>query len=166
MGNGTNNIISMLHHFLVTHTFEEAHLHVDNCLDHNKNCYVPCMAYLVWPEQIHHPVLPDRGTHQVFARLVWCFSLLKQAYKWTRIGCLDDIVWVVKSLAAVNHAQLVGTQNGKVLVPTYDWATFFDQPFQQLALKGIKSMHHMTFTSSKLGYVIVKDSVDAPERSC
>ena len=47
---------------------------------------------------------------------------------------------------------------------TYDWATFFDQPFQQRALKGIKSMHHMTFTSSKPGYVIVKDSVDAPER--
>ena len=94
----------------------------------------------------------------------WCFGLLKQAYRRTRIGCLDDIVRVVESSAAVNHAQLVGTQDGKVLVPTYDWATFFDQPFRQRALKGIKSLHHMTFTSSKPGYVIVKESVDAPER--
>ena len=71
---------------------------------------------------------------------------------------------VVETSAAVNHAQLVGTQDGKVLVPTYDWATFFDQPFRQQALKGIKSMHHLTFTDSRRGYVIVKDSVDAPER--
>ena len=51
--------------------------------------------------------------------------------------------------AVVNHAQLVGTQDGKVIVPTYDWATFFDQPLRQRALKDIKSMHHLTLTSTK-----------------
>jgi hypothetical protein len=90
--------------------------------------------------------------------------LFKQAYRRTRIGCLDDIVRVVESSATVNHAQLVGTQDGKVVVPTYDWASFFDEPFRQRALKGIKSMHHLTFTHSKPGYVIVKDSVDSLER--
>jgi hypothetical protein len=94
----------------------------------------------------------------------WCFGLFKKAYRCTRIGCLDDIVRVVESSATVNHAQLVGTQDGKVVVPTYDWASFFDEPFRQRALKGIKSMHHLTFTRSKPGYVIVKDSVDSPER--
>ena len=94
----------------------------------------------------------------------WCFGLFKQTYRRTRIGCLDDIVRVVETSAAVNHAQLVGTQDGKVLIPTYNWATFFDRPFRQRALKGIKSMHHLTFTDSRRGYVIVKDSVDAPER--
>ena len=94
----------------------------------------------------------------------WCFGLFKQAYRRARIGCLDDIIQVVESSAAVNHAQLVGTQDGKLVVPTYDWASFFDEPFRQRALKGIKLMHHLTFTHSKPGYMIVKDSVDSPER--
>ena len=89
----------------------------------------------------------------------WYFGLFKQAYRWIRIGCLDNIVWVVESSAAVNHAQLIGTHDGKVIVPTYDWASFFDEPFRQRALKGIKSIHHLM---SKPGYVIVKDSVDSP----
>ena len=41
------------------------------------------------------------------------------------------IVQVVESSADVNHAQLVATQDGKVIVPTYDWASFFDEPFRQ-----------------------------------
>ena len=64
----------------------------------------------------------------------------------------------------VNHAQLVGTQDGHVLVPTYDWSEFFDAPFRQSALSGIKAMHHLTFTHLKPGTVIVKDSVTSPER--
>ena len=62
----------------------------------------------------------------------WCFSPFKQQYRRTRIGSLDDTVRLVESSAVVNHAQLIGTQDGKVLIPTYDWATFFDQPFRQL----------------------------------
>ena len=94
----------------------------------------------------------------------WCFGLFKQAFRRTKIGCLDDIVRVVESSAVVNHAQLVGTQDGEVLVPTYDWAKFFDAPYRQSALKGIKAMHHLTFTHTKPGCVIVKDSVTSPER--
>ena len=94
----------------------------------------------------------------------WCFGLFKQAFRRTKIGCLDDIAKVVESSAVVNHAQLVGTQDGQVLVPTYDWAQFFDGPFRQSALKGIKAMHHLTFTHLKPGTVIVKDSVTSPER--
>ena len=69
-------------------------------------------------------------------------------------------------LSVENHigATLIGTQDGEVIVPTYDWANFFDHPYRQRALKGIKSMHHLTFTDSKPGYVIVKGSVDSPER--
>ena len=139
----------MLHHFLATHNFGEAHhLHADNCSGQNKKHYV--MQYLAWR------VLSGLNKSITLSFLIvghtkfspdWCFGLLKQAYRRTRIGCLDDIVRVVESSSAVNHAQLVGTQDSKVLVPTYDWATFFDQPFRQRALKVIKSLHHMTFTS-------------------
>ena len=62
----------------------------------------------------------------------------------------------------VNHVQLVGRQDGTVLVPTYNWAEFFVSPFRQKALKGIKAMHHLTFTDAKPG--VVKDSVNSPER--
>ena len=40
-----------------------------------------------------------------------CFGLLKQRFRRTKVDCLDDIVRVVESSAAINHAQLVGTQS-------------------------------------------------------
>ena len=64
--------------------------------------------------------------------------------------------------AVVNHAQLVGTPS---LVPTYDWADFFDCPFRQRALKGIKAIHHLRFADTNPGYVFVKDNVDSLERT-
>ena len=94
----------------------------------------------------------------------WCFGLFKQAFRRTKIGCLDDIARVVEESAVVNHAQLVGRQDGTVVVPTYDWAKFFNTPFRQAALKGIKSMHHLTFSDTKPGLAIVKDTVNSPER--
>ena len=85
-------------------------------------------------------------------------------FRRTKTGCLDDIVKVVKSSAVVNHAQLVGTQDGQVIVPTYNWAQYFNNPFRQTALKGIKGMHHLTFFHLKPGTATVKDSVTSPER--
>ena len=121
-GKGANNIISMLHHFLQTHNLGETqlHLHADNCSGQNKNRFV--MQYLAWRVLVglnetitlsflvvgHTKFSPD-----------WCFGLFKQAYRRAKIGCLEDIVKVVESSAVVNHAQLVGTQDGKVVVPTY-----------------------------------------------
>ena len=47
-GKGANSIISMVHHFLATHSLGEVnlHLHADNCSGQNKNRYV--MQYLAW----------------------------------------------------------------------------------------------------------------------
>ena len=69
----------------------------------------------------------------------WCFGLFKQAYRRTKIGCLDDIVRVVEKSAEVNHTQLIGTQDGRVLVPMYDWAEFFLCPLSITSTKGYKS---------------------------
>ena len=158
----------MLHHFLETHNLGEAelHLHADNCSGQNKNRFV--MQYLAWRVLVG---LNDRITlsflvvgHTKFSP-DWCFGLFKQAYRRAKIGCLEDIVKVVESSAVVNHAQLVGTQYGQVVVPTYDWAHFFDTPFKQTALKGIKAMHHLTFSRHEPGVVVVKDSVTSPERA-
>ena len=54
----------------------------------------------------------------------WCFGLLKQAYRRTKVGCLDDIVRLVESSAVVNNAQLVGREDGTVIVHQYNWAEF------------------------------------------
>ena len=56
----------------------------------------------------------------------WCFGLLKQRFRFrrTKVNCLDDIVRVVESSAAINHAPLVGTQSGETVVPTFNWAEF------------------------------------------
>ena len=64
----------------------------------------------------------------------WAFRLLKQRFRKTRVDCLDDLVRVVEGSAEVNHAQLVATQAGEVMVPTYDWAGFLETPFKQTAL--------------------------------
>ena len=114
-----------------------------------------------WPQQEDHTIL--LVGHTKFSP-DWCFRLFKQAFRRAKVGCLDDIAKVVERSAVVNHAQLVGTQDGEVLVPTYDWAQFFDAHFKQSALKGIKAMHHLTFSHLKPGIVTVKDSVTCPER--
>lgn len=157
----------MLHHYLETHSFGEMnlHIHCDNCSGQNKNRFM--MQYMAWRVMVglnkkitvsflivgHTKFSPD-----------WCFGLFKQTFRRKNIGCLDDIVQAVESSATVNHAQLVGTQDGEVLVPTYNWAEFFDAPYRQSALKGIKALHHFTFTHQKPGCVIVKNSTTSPER--
>ena len=59
----------------------------------------------------------------------WCFGLLKQRYRRTFASCLQDIADAVNASADVNIAQLAGTQDGEVIVPTYDWAQFLGEHF-------------------------------------
>jgi len=154
VGKGANAIISMLHHFFCTYGLGEtvAHLHADNCSGQNKNCYM--MYYLMWRvltkqhQEItisflpvgHTKFFPDAG-----------FGMLKHQFKRTKVGCLEDIVQVVKKSATINHCQLVGNQSGEVLVPTYDWADFFVEHTIKKALSGIKK-----FTTSDSVLVLLE----------
>ena len=69
------------------------------------------------------------------------------------------MVDVVNNSADVNIAQLVGTQDGKVLVPTYSWASFLGEHFRKLPQ--IKSYHHFQFLASKPGVVTLKKFSDS-----
>ena len=97
-GKGGNTIISLLHHFLATHGFGEVsvHFHADNCCGQNKNRFL--MYYLMWKirvglhQEIKISFLPVG--HTKFSP-DWCF--MKQQYRKTNIGCLDDIVAAVNS---------------------------------------------------------------------
>jgi len=95
----------------------------------------------------------------------WCFGLLKRKYRKMRIGCLDDIHKAVHDSGSPNIAQLVGSQNGEIIVPMYKWSEHFEDVTIKTALKGISRMHHFHFTSSAPGKVFVKDTLDDQERS-
>ena len=66
----------------------------------------------------HTKLLPD-----------WCFGLWKQKYRRTYVSSLQGMV---NTSAYVNVAQVLGTQDGEVVVPTYDWAFFLGAHFQKV----------------------------------
>ena len=91
----------------------------------------------------------------------WCFGLLKKKFRRSVVNCLDDLVSVVETSAEVNVAQLVGTQSGEVIVPTYNWSEYFKKTTKRIP--GIKKYHHFTFRSSNPGKVFVKETVTSEE---
>ena len=60
----------------------------------------------------------------------WCFGFLKQRYRHTSVSSLEDIATVVTQSADV--VKLVGTKNGAVQVPVYNWVQFFSGWFQKV----------------------------------
>lgn len=89
----------------------------------------------------------------------WCFGLLKQKFRRTFVSSLDDLEQVVNTSADCNYAQLVGTQDGEVVVPMYSWSTHFEQHFRKLP--GIKKYQHYTFSSLQPGKVTFKEYSDS-----
>ena len=138
------------------------HLHTDNCGGQNKNRHM--MHYLMWRvltklhDEItisflpvgHTKFFPDAG-----------FGMLKRKFRVTNVGCLSDVANIVDQSATMNCSQLVGDQDGNVIVPSYDWITFFEDHAIKSALKGIKSFSHFRFISSKPGTVLIRKSCDA-----
>ena len=68
---------------------------------------------------------------------------------------------MVNNSANATVAQLAGTQEGEVLVPSYNWAALFAPHFRKL--KNIKSYHHFYFDSSIPGVVHFKAASDSKE---
>ena len=55
---------------------------------------------------------------------------------------LDDIANIVTCSSVVNAPQLVGTLDGDLLVPSYNWLEFFEHHVIKIALKGITKLQH------------------------
>ena len=151
----------MLHHFFAFHGLSEksVHLHCDNCCGQNKNRFL--MFYMMYRilcglhDDIKISFLPVG--HTKFSP-DWCFGLLKRHFRRTKVGCLDDIVRVVNESASPNVAQLVGSQQGDVIVPMYNWSSYFENITVKTALKGITQMHHFHFSRSHPGKVKVRNN--------
>ena len=91
----------------------------------------------------------------------WCFDLLKQSFRLTKVGSIDSIAGVVDRSAEVNVSQLVGTLEGETLVQTYRWDDYFSSYMRKLV--GIKKYHHCQFTIDSPGVVFVKEFSDSDE---
>ena len=80
------------------------------------------------------------------------------------MGGLSDLADVVNKSAVVNIAQLTGLDNGSVMVPTYDWQSYFSAIFTKL--KGIfKNFTTYGLNQTSPGTVFVRDKADSPEVS-
>lgn len=93
----------------------------------------------------------------------WAFGLLKQKFRKTVVGCLEDLVNVVNRSASVNVAQLVGKEDGTTFVRQYNWSDYFNTYYKRQAFDGIKAFHHLVFEENKPGQVIVRHVSDGEE---
>ena len=164
-GKGANAVISQLHYFFENHGLgeKEVYLHADNCTGQNKNS---CMVqYLTWR------VMTQRHSKITLSFLVvghtkfspdWCFGLLKRKYRHTYVGSLKSISKVVNESANCNLAQLVSREDGSIVVPRYNWTSFFATRFRKVS--GIKQFYHLRFDSSHPGTVYIKEHVDTAEQ--
>jgi hypothetical protein len=151
-GKAANNIISKLHHFFATHGSgeEDLHLHADNCTGQNKNNAM--VHYLAWRvvTGLHRNITLSFLVvgHTKFAP-DWCFGLFKKRFRLTKIGTLADIAKAVDDSAKVNVPQLCGTEEGKVVVPTYDWKNEFSSH-----LKNVPQLKTTIFASQVISPVL------------
>ena len=165
-GKGANSTISLVHYFFKNFGLGEtnAYIHADNCAGQNKNNYF--LWYYAWRVIVglHWSILYSFlvAGHTKFSP-DWCFGLAKQAVRKTFISDLFELAHTIdnSTVTGVNVSQLCGLHDGSVLVPTYDWASFFDKYFKKLP--GVKQYHHFRFSNDSPGRVFCKRYVDSEE---
>ena len=151
IGKDANTIISFLDHYLTKYIkwIPVLNIHADNCVGQNKNRFV--IMYLMWRvitqrnNKIHLGFMV--AGHTKFACDA-CFGLLKKVTKKTFISSVTDIAeCVVTSTekSMTNLAELVGLENGKLLVQYYDWKTYLESFF--VTIPNITKYHHFDFSA-------------------
>ena len=151
----------MLHHFFANHGFGETHarLHADNCTGQSKNRFM--MYYLAWRvlASLHDEIILSflLVGHTKFAPDC-CFSLAKQCFRRTNVSNFADVANTVSLSSVVNVPQLLGSLDGTLYVPTYNWSEFFEDRMTKTSLKGILQLQHFHFTATHPGTVFVKTS--------
>lgn len=101
----------------------------DNCVGQNKNNTV--LQYLLW--RVVHGLHETISLNFLIVGHIkfapdWAFGLVKQSYRRKMVSCLEEIVDVVQSstLTGVNIPQLVGREDGEVIVKQRNWQSFLE----------------------------------------
>lgn len=165
-GKGANATISYMHYFFLNYGVGETdvHLNADNCAGQNKNNYF--LWYYAWRtiKKLHSTILSSYllPGHTKFAP-DWCFGLSKQAISKDFVSSLFELANTINrsTVSGVNISQLAGLHNGNVIVPVYDWISFFSPYFRKLS--GIKNYQHFRFDSATPGVCYCREFVDSPE---
>ncbi|KAM9528351.1 uncharacterized protein ACWYII_041044 isoform 1-T2 [Salvelinus alpinus] len=91
----------------------------------------------------------------------WCFSLIKQCIRKTRVNILSEIDGVVKdsTVTGVTIQQLVGLEDGTVLVESYGWQQHLTPYFRPLPQ--FKQYQHLSFDALEPGVVAAKECSDS-----
>ena len=84
----------------------------------------------------------------------WCFGLFKQKLRKTPVSDLDDIAHAITQSAEVNQSQLVGTQDGMPIVPTYNWQKHLLPHFKKFPT--IKKWHKFSIKLNEEGDPVVQ----------
>ena len=121
-----------------------------------------CMLwYSAWPGRHTQITLSFLVVGHTKYSPVWCFSLLKRLYRRTKLGSLQAIAQVVNKSAECNYAELVITEDGTTLVPTFHWTSFLALHFKKMMV--FKKYHHFRFCSSEPGVLYSKFRCDMEE---
>ncbi|XP_067949763.1 uncharacterized protein [Watersipora subatra] len=189
VGKGCNTIISYIHHYLEANQSQTSHnplvLHADNCASvDNDNAFPVLFKVAV----VHQPFASGQDKNNfMLMYLAWrvarglnanvelnfmiaghtkfvpdlFFGLFKRRYRREFVSSLHEVKECMERSSILNKAVLVGSQDGEVLVPTYDWSTFLCRYFSKI--KGIKSAHQFTFTNETPGSVMVRQFCNSYE---
>ncbi|XP_070179036.1 uncharacterized protein [Littorina saxatilis] len=77
---------------------------------------------------------------------------------------MEEVVRRSTPQSHLNIPQLVGREDASVIVPTYDWHTFFGANFGFKPLPGIKPLGHFRFDSRQPGVVFYKKMIADAEQ--
>ena len=114
-------------HFFSRHGLRETdiHLHADNCAGQHKNNYF--LWYLAWRIATEpHQSIKYSFLISGLLNLVWIIASESWKGPIRSVSSIYELARMVdtSSNTGVNKAQLVSTQDGRVLFPVYDWCIF------------------------------------------
>ena len=137
----------------------------DNCSGQNKNNFF--LWYLAWRimMNLHNTILNSFliAGHTKFGP-DHCFGRIKKSYKLTYVSSIYELASLVEksSTTGNNKAQIVGTHDGRVIVPVYDWASFLEPYFKKIP--NIKKYHHFRSSKATPAIAFCKELVTSPEQ--